>query len=355
MSGKADADCVIDKTFTEAMPAVPDEVVCDILRAVYSFEARSLKRLTGERDLNYLVEDAGARRYILKISHPSEPAEVTDLVTKALRHIAAVDSSVPVPTVLTTRDGADAGSFCLDDGRRATVRLFSFLRGTPLHQIEVDRFCRLSIGRTHARIGRALADFEYPVPDRDLLWDLQRMERIKGLLGFIENPDRKGLATESFDRFQKGVEPLLGSLREQFIHNDLNPYNVLVDPVSREVSGIIDFGDIVKAPLINDLATAASYFISDSDDPLEPVIELATAYHGELPLDDVELHALFPLIIARLVMTVAITEWRASLHPSNSAYILRNNANAWIGLTRLVRISDARATARFQALRDPRR
>ncbi|HIC7208863.1 phosphotransferase [Burkholderia stabilis] len=354
MSGRTDTDYVFDKTLTEAMPAVRDEVACDIVRAVYSFEPRSLKRLTGERDLNYLVEDGEARRYVLKITHPSEPAQVTELVTKALRHIEATDSSIPVPIVLSTNAGADAGWFCLPDGRMATVRLFSFLQGKPLHQVEVDRFCRRSIGQTHARIGRALADFSYPAPDRDLLWDLKRMDRVKGLLAFIEGSDRQRLAVESFERFQACIEPLSGSLREQFIHNDMNPYNVLIDPATNGVSGVIDFGDIVKAPLINDLATAASYFISDSGDPLAPVVELVAAYHGEMPLDTMELQAIFPLIIARLVMTVAITEWRASLHPSNSTYILRNNANAWIGLRRLAQISDAQASARFQAIRDPR-
>ncbi|WP_175846148.1 phosphotransferase [Burkholderia arboris] len=354
MSQGTDAGYVFDKTLTEAMPAVHDEVACDIVRAVYSIEPRALKRLTGERDLNYLVEDGDARRYVLKITHPSELAQVTELVTKALRHIEATDSTIPVPTVLSTNTGADAGWFCLHDGRMAPVRLFSFLQGTPLHQIEVDRFCRRSIGRTHARIGRALADFAYPVPDRDLLWDLKRMDRVKGLLEYIDGPDRQRLAIESFERFQAGIEPLSGALREQYIHNDLNPYNVLVDPATHGVSGVIDFGDIVKAPLINDLATAASYFIADADDPLAPVVELVAAYHGEMPLDTVELHALFPLILARLVMTVAITEWRASLHPSNSAYILRNNANAWIGLKRLARISDAQANTRFQIIRDLR-
>ena len=44
-----------------------------------------------------------------------------------------------------------------------------------------------------------------------------------------------------------------------------------------------------------------------------------------LPLQAAELDILFDLIATRMVLTVAITGWRAARYPENAAYILRNN------------------------------
>jgi len=72
--------------------------------------------------------------------------------------------------------------------------------------------------------------------------------------------------------------------------------------------------------------------------PLAHVGDYVLAYHRPCHLGDLELDVLYPLIISRLVMTVAITEWRATLHPENRAYILRNNPAAWEGLLQAARL-----------------
>lgn len=119
-------------------------------------------------------------------------------------------------------------------------------------------------------------------------------------------------------------------MRSQIIHNDFNPDNILVsDEDGLNVSGIIDFGDMIQAPLINDLATAAAYQPIDNTDPLKNLADLAACYHKKLPLASIELDILFDLVRARQVMIVAITEWRAARQSSNRDYILRNNPRAW--------------------------
>ena len=77
-------------------------------------------------------------------------------------------------------------------------------------------------------------------------------------------------------RFTEHARPALPGLRAQAIHNDLNLYNVLVDPRDHDViAGILDFGDMVRAPLVNDLAVAASYQLEPGADPLAPAIRFA--------------------------------------------------------------------------------
>ncbi len=66
-------------------------------------------------------------------------------------------------------------------------------------------------------------------------------------------------------RFTEHVLPRLGSVRAQVIHNDYHLYNVLVAPDDHErIVGIIDFGDMVHAPLVGELATAAAFQSSNS-------------------------------------------------------------------------------------------
>lgn len=54
-----------------------------------------------------------------------------------------------------------------------------------------------------------------------------------------------------------------------------------------------------------------------------------------MPLTETEIALLPDLIATRLLITVAITGWRAQQHPENRQYILRNNGLAWTGLARL--------------------
>jgi ethanolamine-phosphate phospho-lyase len=67
--------------------------------------------------------------------------------------------------------------------------------------------------------------------------------------------------------FRELVLPILPNLRTSIIHNDANEWNLLVQRGA--ISGIIDFGDITWAPLINELAIAISYGIMGKDDPVK--------------------------------------------------------------------------------------
>jgi Ser/Thr protein kinase RdoA (MazF antagonist) len=124
-------------------------------------------------------------------------------------------------------------------------------------------------------------------------------------------------------------------MRAQIVHNDFNPYNILVEDKNHDVvAGVIDFGDCVHTQLINDLAIACAYHLEGAPQPLDFAAELAGAYHAILPLKPAEIDILFDLIAVRLVMGVCINGWRAALYPENAAYILSNNTKAWAGLER---------------------
>jgi hydroxylysine kinase len=300
----------------------------------------TLQPLRSERDENFLVE-AGADRYVLKFANPAEDPAVTLYQSRALARVAEA-TSLRVPRVVPALSGEAFAAFRDADGRSRIVRLLTFLPGVMVAQVQVTAALRRQIGIALAQLDGALAGLAEPCPPQDLSWDMQRAPRLRQLLVTVESPANRDLAERALDAFETRVAPVYATRRAQVIHNDLNPFNVLVDPDDHDrIVGILDFGDIIRAPLIQDLAIAASYHVGRGPEILRPLGDMLGGYLTASPLarDDIDL--LPDLIATRLAMTVLITEWRASQFPENRAYILKNHPAAVAGLAQLAELSRA--------------
>ena len=64
-------------------------------------------------------------------------------------------------------------------------------------------------------------------------------------------------------------------------------------------------------------------------------------------MEEEELAILYDLVVMRQVMTLTITERRASLHPENRDYILRNHSVALKAIKRLAKIDRGEAAQAF--------
>lgn len=295
--------------------------------------AASAATLSSERDQNFRLVLATGEQYVLKVSNPAEDPRVTDFQTKAQLHLMQADQSLPVPHLVPTTDGEIVHWYADGSGSRQAVRLLTFLPGVPMFKVERSRGQRIALGHALARFNRALADFSHAASGHELLWDMQHTSKLRGLLTHIAEPDKRRLAESFMDRFDNEVAPRFSALRRQVIHNDLNPYNAMVDPECPDkITAILDFGDMVEAPLINDLAVACTYQLADTGNPLRTAAQCVAAYHAVSPLTSGEFDLLPDLMATRLLLTVAITGWRAKKNPDNSAYILRNAALSWRGL-----------------------
>ena len=340
------------QVLSEGSPELDDAWVRALAQARWGI-AGEMKPLTGERDRNYRLATAAGARYMLKISHPAETALVADFQTQALLHLARVDPALPVQRIVPALDGAPSLLCDPGDGRPRVARVFTYLPGLPLPEAPRTPLQQQNLARMLARLDVALAGFDHPAGDLPLPWDLQRAQSVRGLLAHIADADRRALATAALDRFEHTAQPVLRTLPAQPIHNDFNIYNVLVDPQDTDrIAAILDFGDMVRAPCIDDLAVAAAYQIGTDDDPLGPfanIVPFVAAYHAVRPLSATELDLLFSLITARLVMVVAISGWRAARYPENAAYLLRNNPLSWARLQACERVGHAAATRAFRS------
>lgn len=345
---KAGEHAQLGATLMARMPQSSIATIEAVVRDRYGVVARA-ERLHAERDEIFRIEADDGRLFILKLTSTLEDPDETDLVTAALRHVERADPTLPTPRLVLTSDAQAAFRAAWAGDAAPTVRLFSFLAGQPLHCAPRSLAQTQALGAMLARLGLALRDFRHPGEGRALDWDISRAARLIELLGCIEDTGRRSLAASFLRHFARRVQPALRTLRHQVVHNDLNPHNVLVAASDAErIAGIIDFGDIVRTALINDVAIGASYLLPLGREPLDHPVAFVAAYHRVSPLLPDELELLYDLMATRLAMTVAITEWRARLNPENRAYITKNTGLAWAGLECLSRMPREEAVGRLR-------
>lgn len=287
----------------------------------------AIKKLHSERDHNFHIQ-AENQGYVLKITHPAEDALTSNFQTMALLHIEEVDPTLPVQRVVRSLSGEIELRLSFS-GQLRTVRVVTYMEGVLLRHAPVSLTQQYNLGAVLARLDRALASFEHPADDHVLLWDIQRADHLKSMLEVFE-PGPRGVMQHYLQLFEEQIKPAYRTLRTQVVHNDLNSDNALVAPNDTDrVAAILDFGDMVRTPLINDVAVGVSYQLGEGDELLSGANSFLKGFNSVTQLQEQELAILHDLIMIRMVIRITLTEWRASRFPENRDYILRNTARSW--------------------------
>lgn len=309
------------------------------------------KVLTGERDQNFLVTRGSREQNTLKLINCAETVDETQMQIRVLEHLAG-RCAVAVPEHVMPLGNHPAGFVCVKlDNQEAEVRVraYSFLNGCPLGDTPPSAQLRVDIGRRLAELDSALQGFTHPAVTRVFLWDLMQLPALGALIDAVAESELCGFIAEFLEVFERSISPVLETLRHQVIHNDLSGSNLLVNDDASAVVGILDFGDMVYAPLVCDLAITASYLITDTSDPLGALQAVCDGYEQVMPLHSAEREVLLDLVIARLVQRIVITQWRAAQFPENSLYILRSSPAAVTLMHKLIEPWRASIGRRFPA------
>ena len=295
-----------------------------LLREQYGLEAE-LESLVSERDQNFRLRCDDDRQFILKIANAAEDPVATDFQIQALNHVesyqALQECPINVPRILRTSDGRVAVSVSAA-GEQHVARVLTFVAGIPLGDSPKPPVLCRRLGVYLAQLGRALHDFDHPGSEHGLLWDMQQALALRRILEHVPDLDlRQGIA-RTLDDFEAHALPHFKDVRSQVIHSDFNPENVLIDPDDHSsVAGVIDFGDMVKAPLIVDVAIGASYLHVVEGNPLAKIAEFLAGYHSITPLEISEIDLLFDLVKTRLAASIAILSWRTALRGGDDPYL----------------------------------
>ena len=290
----------------------PDFAVADaeeLAERAFGVRGRA-SALGGERDANFHLRGPEGDR-LLKIANAAEPDELLDFQIAALEHVALSDPELPAPRVVRTLAGERWACCDGGDGSRFRARMTSYLPGESLDRAPSDSRLFRDSGVFAARLDRALRGFFHRAADHPLCWDLKRAGRLAGLCEHIADPTRREFAQAAFDRFKRDVEPELAGLRAQVIHNDISYHNAVVDPAEPwRVAGVFDFGDLVHAPLVQELAVPVADIPFERPDPLARGAEIVAGYHSVTPLEPAEIALIADLAIMRLALSLALAAWR---------------------------------------------
>ena len=272
-------------------------------------QIKTARRLPSERDQNFLLTDNAGQPLVLKIANVAESRAFLEAQNAVLDYLS------------------ERLSFCqrvigeIGEYKGHFVRTVTYLPGVPLAEIKPHTPGLLQdLGQKIGQLSRALADFDHPAVHRDFHWDLANGNRIVNEYApLIENTDLRELVLKC--RFAPETE-----LRRSVIHGDANDYNVLVDPESMTVSGLIDFGDMVYSYTVGDLAIAIAYVVLDKDDPCDAAREVVSGYESECALRDEERQALWPLVRLRLAMSVCLAAHQQRQQPDNKYLVISQKA-----------------------------
>ena len=298
-----------------SQPAISlDDSIAAWLREHYALEG-DLTQLPGERDLNFRLTTASGDILVCKFCHDPDEAERLAAQHEVLA-LLQEKSLAAIPRVITATEGSSLVPF-EHDGQAWLGRILTYVTGTLLAECTPYSADLLhDFGRTLGRFDRALLDFSHPAFDYKFDWDLaQALEVVERHRDLIGDAALRGQVDRIHTMFSEQVVPRFPELRKSVIHNDANDYNVLAE--GGHISGLIDFGDMVRSYTVCDPAIAMAYATLGADDPVEVIREMTRGYHESLPLQEAELAVLFPMLCMRLAVSACMAAHQMRLRPDD--------------------------------------
>lgn len=310
-----------------------DATLLTLIEEEFGFKNPSLKKINGYENANYLVKVENDKYIFKSYQYCSDLLAVLKAENEVLLHLSEeTHCAFPKPIAFSNKEYIKVATV---NDVSVIYRLLSFIEGEFLAETKPNKKAYQTLGTVLAKTNQKLGSLNsYVLRARKWEWDLQYFSLNKNYLSAITNPKDRSLVLHFFKQFEEHVTPIIPQLRKQIIHNDANEWNVLV--ANHKVSGLIDFGDLAYAPLVNEVAIAMTYAGYDKENPLEYALPLLTSYHQTVPLKELEISILYYLIAARLCTSVCNSANAKKIDPKNS-YAGISEENAWKTLHKWIR------------------
>jgi Ser/Thr protein kinase RdoA (MazF antagonist) len=197
--------------------------------------------------------------------------------------------------------------------------------------VRVDRPPELlsDLGAFLARVAEGFTGFDHPAAGRHLQWDVAHGADVLSHYLPEVTADRRPLVGRALSAFERHLGPALETLPRSVIHNDANDHNVVV--AGERVTGLIDFGDMVRTVTLNELAVGCAYAGLGQPDPWQVMEVVAEGHEAVRRLSEQDRALLPHLVRTRLATSVAISAHQQALAPDD-AYLTISEAPAWRSL-----------------------
>ncbi len=318
------------------------------LAAHYGIEAAAIKELPSELDRNFYLQSSAGEEFVFKIAHSSVSDQVLDLQNKTLQHLVPLGL---FPRFVPSLPGQSSVYIATATGESYRARLLRYIPGQPLCDFRPHSEELLTdIGRQLGRLSAAMQNFRHHEKRSHYRWHIGNLTAVARYSRDLP-PAKKALPDYFLRLYEAEVRPALPTLRHSFTYNDANDTNILVQAQGAappRVAGLIDLGDMVYGPTVADLAVALAYIMLAAPRPLEKARPVIAAFHVAFPLTEAEIRLLFPLIAARLCLSVCISWYQQGQEPDNR-HLSISEAGAWALLAKLRALSPNYAHYHFRA------
>lgn len=299
-----------------------------------------ISRLAGENE-NFLIKTKNNTFFVLKLADDQAIPGIPEIEHLAVERLFKAGLGISLPRVIPTRSGSMEACLSAENQKQIRGRLLEFVKGKAWCQSLPASIEQLeTLGRLIARMDMAMSGIVHAGSNRTHPWDLTQAARHRPEIPFIEDPEKRRILEWVFHLYTAIALPLLDRLPSSLIHGDLNDDNILVD--NGRVCGILDFGDCLENPVVCDLAIALAYHTLDEEDPLEAAAIIIGAFHQVRPLSSDEMNVLFPLMCARLAVSVIISAKRRKIDPLRESWFV-SEQRAWQKLDAFSAIGPAQA------------
>ena len=306
----------------------------------------SAKKLPGYVDFNFHIKTDNDKAYTLKVSRPNTDQQTIAYQAALMQYLAKSKTPLDLPEIIIAKNGET--SIHLGNGR--FLRLLKWVPGRTLKCINPRSPNLLeSWGKTAGILSRHLQGFDHPAAHRFDAWNPSETLFAKKYRNYIKEKEQLAIADYFWNLFEQSALPYLPESRKSVNHNDVHEQNLLAsnDLKNPTITGVIDFGDALYTETINELAIACAYAAMDMPDPLSAMTHVVKGYHKIFSIEKKELTILFPLIGARLMITVANAAWNRHREPDNK-YLFVSEKPAWDLLKKLKKINPALAHITFR-------
>jgi len=282
----------------------------------------SLKKLKSERDSNFLLKLKNKALYVIKISNTSESLsllKLQDFVLKNLIKRNSIKNFIPKKIHSSIKVYQDQLK------RNCYVRILGFIEGKMYALVNHNKKLEHSLGSLLGNLSKELQNLNHPYAFRKFEWDPSNISWIIKQNNLFKGNKKKIINTNLYE-YNFFINKNLNNLRFSLIHGDANNYNLVVK--NDLVSGLLDYGDMLYAPTINDLAVSLSYALMKKEDLYSTLKNIVISYHKIFPISFDEIFSLMSLVKARLTITVVMAKKQSKKFPDNKYLSISENA-AW--------------------------
>ncbi len=201
----------------------------------------------------------------------------------------------PIPSTLGTKRGNGFANV-----RNGCILLMDFMKGKPLSEFEVSAPFMRRIARILAEMDLKLKKFIPPGKPRNLAcWGIENFGKTKKLLPCLKHLPHidPSLIKNSFAQFNS-IKSKLCKCPRGLVHNDFTVDNILTN--GKEITGIVDFGDVAISHYIVNLAIAVADIALEQRDAIDKARIFFLTYNGKKPLSAREKRLLYALVNVRL-------------------------------------------------------